>query len=589
MEKLLGWKKRTRLEKGLAILWLLLLGGAVARVALGSWVTDDFFITLRYADSVVAGDGPVYNSGERTEGYTHFLWLCLITLGRGLGIDGVALGRFLGLPAFVGTLLLLVRISGRLFPRGGLWGFPAAALAWALHEDALLYASGGLETPAFILALLLAFEALCLSGAVRTAAWAFACATLLRPEGMLFSLVALVFLLWQKCRRRGGEFLLLWTLLVAPLFIFRLAYYGEPLPNTYYAKSGGGAYWQQGLHYLTAYFGSYFALGFAFLAAAPILRDLRRSESRFGRRADAALLFALAASLASIVYVTRIGGDYMFGRFLLPITPFLLLLCESLPQRLRRCSWSGVGALLLVALVWSGAFVKHRLVRPDRPWHGITDEPRIHTQGRLQRARGIGEAFRPCFENTRARFLVLAGQATLAYFAHFPEAIECYGLVDAHIARQKLRLRGRPGHEKFIDPEYAYRQRRVHFRVHGDPVRSLPLFTQLLVPGPGPRGRVQAEILIYDRELMAELRTCPRIAFVDFPRWLQESYLPQVPMLPQRRLLQDYHHFMRFYFEHDPDPEGLFAKLRAALAARGLEQIPPEPLPPIVDPGVGWR
>jgi hypothetical protein len=363
----LGWKKRTRLEKGLAILWLLLLGGAVVRVAAGSWVTDDFFITLRYADHVVAGDGPVYNTGERTEGYTHFLWFCLITVGRVLGIDGVGLGRFLGLPAFVGTLLLLLRISGRLFPRGGLWGFPVAAIAWALHEDALLYASGGLETAAFILALLIAFEALCLSsaaGAVRTAAWAFACATLLRPEGMLFSLLALGFLLWQRGRRRGLEFLLFWTVLVAPLFIFRLAFYGELLPNTYYAKSGAGAYWQQGLHYLTAYFASYFALGFAFLAAVPILRDLRRSDSRFGRRADAALLFALAVSVALIVYVTRIGGDYMFARFFLPITPFLLLLCESLPQRLPRRSWTGAGALFLVALVWSGAFVKHRLAFP---------------------------------------------------------------------------------------------------------------------------------------------------------------------------------------------------------------------------------
>jgi arabinofuranosyltransferase len=42
------------------------LGGAVAR----RWVQEDGFITIRVAQQVLAGNGPVYNAGERVEAFT---------------------------------------------------------------------------------------------------------------------------------------------------------------------------------------------------------------------------------------------------------------------------------------------------------------------------------------------------------------------------------------------------------------------------------------------------------------------------------------------------------------------------------------
>ena len=39
------------------------------------WYCDDAFITLRYADNLLAGRGLVYNEGEYVEGYTPPLWL----------------------------------------------------------------------------------------------------------------------------------------------------------------------------------------------------------------------------------------------------------------------------------------------------------------------------------------------------------------------------------------------------------------------------------------------------------------------------------------------------------------------------------
>src|SRR5690606_38133881 len=58
------------------------LAALVALVALSgliwpSWLSDDAFISFRYAQNLVEGHGLVYNPGERVEGYTNFLWTVL--------------------------------------------------------------------------------------------------------------------------------------------------------------------------------------------------------------------------------------------------------------------------------------------------------------------------------------------------------------------------------------------------------------------------------------------------------------------------------------------------------------------------------
>src|SRR5687767_8859993 len=50
-------------------------------------VVDDAFISFRYADNLARGLGLVYNSGERVEGYTNFLWTVLLAGGAAVGIQ----------------------------------------------------------------------------------------------------------------------------------------------------------------------------------------------------------------------------------------------------------------------------------------------------------------------------------------------------------------------------------------------------------------------------------------------------------------------------------------------------------------------
>ena len=576
-----AWRATTRGARFRAVAWAGLAVAAIVWAALHAWVSDDSFITFRYCDNLLAGHGPVYNEGERSEGYTHFLWFLLLTLGRAVHLSPVLLGRYLALPFYALALFLLVRISARLFPgRGGAAGIPVAALAWAVHEDARLFASGGLETAPFVCALLAGFLWTAASEHRRRGAlagWALAVAWMLRPDALLHALLAGLYLAagGRSTRIVLRDFLLVWCALVIPHFVFRMLYYGYPLPNPYYAKSGSMAYWSQGLMYLRTYFEAYFVLGLALGGIGWVIGLLVRGKG--AQVAVRPLALATAASLATLFLVTRAGGDFMFGRFFLPVTPYLLLLCEVVVHRLPRPGWRLAAGLLVVALVGVGVARKHAVFGDRGKVAQIVDEPQFYPEKRLQEIRELSRPLRDCLQGTRTVLLVQGGQASLAYYARFPIAIERHGLTDETIAHSKIQVRGRPGHEKFATWEYLV-ARRVCLRINYRPVRNVPLYTLFGLPG------VTGEIVVYDRTIMEQLKQCPGAQFLDFPVWLANEYIPNLARLTQRRQIVDWNDFQRFYFAHNPDPENLRERLRAALAAQGLTDIPVLPtVPTLID------
>ena len=48
------------------------------------WMSDDGFIYLRVVDQLLAGNGPVFNIGERVEIATSPLWVAMLTLAEAL-------------------------------------------------------------------------------------------------------------------------------------------------------------------------------------------------------------------------------------------------------------------------------------------------------------------------------------------------------------------------------------------------------------------------------------------------------------------------------------------------------------------------
>jgi len=550
---------------------------AAVQTLRNTWLSDDLFITLRYCDNQLAGLGPVYTAGEHVEGYTHFLWFLILTCGRMLSIPPEFLGRFLGLPFFIGSIFLVDRLAQRLVPhRRGRWAIPLAAMAWGLSVDAQLYTSGGLETIFFTFLLLLGLD-LCTRPPShrRTAAAAvvFALATLTRPEGLVLSVVAAVGIgLLQRQARAALRFALFWVLLTAPHLIFRLFYYGEWFANTFYAKSGHLPYWKQGLWYLWTWIYVYPALALAAVAVV-IVALLWFRDRRYG-----GLLLGAPLGFTGYLGVTRGGGDYMFGRFLLPFTPFLWLLIEAMVRLLRPRGPRIAVSLLLAASVLLAPMQRARHLSEGRYWGDVADEPRLGTLQAWQHNRARGRLLAQCFEGRDATVLIQGGQCVLGYYGRFQHPIEDHGLTDARIAHYKLQKRNRPGHEKVMTSVEVY-ERPVHFRFHYARLRNARYYTNMAISD--GTDTVFGEILVYDRALMDSLSQCENLSFIDFPEWLRQKYIPErIPADAPSRLLRDYEHFLLYYFQHNPDPEGLLTELQRALEARGLrnlDQVQPVP------------
>src|SRR5437764_1315440 len=70
-----------------SFLGLPLLAIAVAMALRHAWITDDAYISFRYAGNLLHGRGLVFNAGERVEGYSNFLWTLWCALGMRLGVS----------------------------------------------------------------------------------------------------------------------------------------------------------------------------------------------------------------------------------------------------------------------------------------------------------------------------------------------------------------------------------------------------------------------------------------------------------------------------------------------------------------------
>lgn len=438
---------------------------ALAGLIWPSWLSDDAFISFRYAQNLALGHGLVYNVGERVEGYTNFLWTVMaagvLRLEGDLVLWSHASGVLLGLLIVAGTY----RVAEPLI--GPPWALVAALLT-GTSQSLLLYTArgAGLETGLFTLLALvgggayLARERLG-PRALVAAGLAFALAALTRPEGLLlFALTALHAALTAMLRQQGGPAERLratlppllalgapFLALFGPYFLWRLSYYGDLLPNTFYAKTGGGLKQiERGLAYAGA-----FALSIGgpllLVIAAPWLRSWRAALASWRG-------YALLVTLTYSAYIIAVGGDHFRGeRFFAPLVPwFALLIADGLativhalpaPARLAR-------PLLAFGLTIGSLAALARTAPFDTTIRGLDESVWIW--------REIGWWLYD--HSAPDASIAVAGAGAVAFYGQ-RTAIDMYGLTDRHIGRLDIASMGQgvPGHEK-RDPGYILHQRR---------------------------------------------------------------------------------------------------------------------------------
>jgi arabinofuranosyltransferase len=457
----------------LATLLVVLVGTA--------WQSDDAFITFRTVRNAWHGHGLTWNPGERVQAYTHPAWMLLSLLCYGATRECYYSVLVAAIALALGTGVVLWRATRPSHLLGA-----AAVFVLGTAIATADYAVSGLENP--LLFLLLAVFAVVLArppGPRRVLRLTLLAAAigLTRLDALLLVGPALL-LVVVDARRRGERPLAPLALGLAPLVAwegFTLVYYGALVPNPALAKLKldvpATALLGHGLEYLLDSIVTD-PISLVTIVAGSVLLVAR------GDRCGRALVVGLALYL---LYLLRIGGDFMSGRFL--GAPLVLVLAAALPVLAARIGPRAQALVLAVALVYGAAWPRSRLrVDPDygsgaaplaavRP-SGIADErayyyPRTGLLAVLSARRAIARAGLPVPPSLGA----LHGQAFAAspqpismgdeigffgYFADQKLIVDRWALADPFLARIPFRADGRfrVGHYRRTPPP-GYLESRV--------------------------------------------------------------------------------------------------------------------------------
>ncbi len=300
-----------------------------------AWVAEDAYIPFRVLDNFLNGYGLRWNVGERVQTYTDPLYLGLVTIATWLSgnvyLSAIAVSFFLTLTAFV----LITRGASDI-------GVVTATAALIFSKAFVDFSISGIENPAThcAIAAYLYFYWRRRDAFILTLIAALAATN--REDAILFFLPSLAVVYFRTGRRVWKPALLGW-MPFAGWLVFSTFYYGFPFPNTAYAKLHTGipprdmifqgiVYYTNGLRFDTC---TLFVI-FLGLAVAYYARER-----------------ALAAGvLLNLIYIVRVGGDYMSGRFFTAS----LFFCVALIARYWKPE-RAVGAAVLALIAGLGFWV----------------------------------------------------------------------------------------------------------------------------------------------------------------------------------------------------------------------------------------
>lgn len=433
-----------------------LLGfGLIALVALAAAILvrfgcDDAFISFVYSRNLVRGDGLTW-FGEHIEGYTNFLWVLWCALGIAAGVAPLLWAWIGSITAMLVVLVFTLRLARVRTDH-------VAALTvvgmLATNFTFVAFATSGLETmlqTAFVVTFAWRIETIVRADVLRgralvTASVLAALAILTRMDSAVLCLVLAVPLLHRFVTTRAP--VRAWLAAAAPVaatiggwLVWKLAYYGDIVPNTAHAKLGfSGATVVNGAHYIGSFLHAYLIWPVLLLAIG--IGAWKRKLPRM----------PLAVTLVWFAYVSAVGGDFMEFRFCVPVMPFLFMtIAEAFVVEPSR----NLRALVLVALL--AAFSWRHAAR----FEGSADGARYDSVPALASFYSLANgdwtrlgAPLHALQGTGA-ILATHGAGAVPYYADLP-TIDMLGLNDAWIARNGEIPPNfkRPGHQRYATLPY---------------------------------------------------------------------------------------------------------------------------------------
>ncbi|MGO3324995.1 hypothetical protein [Gordonia sp. (in: high G+C Gram-positive bacteria)] len=352
------------------------------------WIADDGLIVLRTVRNLLAGNGPVFNAGERVEVNTSTAWTYIVWFFS--WVTGAEHTEYVAL--WVALILSVSALPLAMYGTARLYGttvtsagfgllLPLGAVVYIAVPPARDFATSGLEnglTIFWVAALWCQLIAWSHRRGTAPTTWSRTAflllsftaglAPLIRPEGAVLGVLVLLVLF---CSPIGATMRIAMVVVAGVLpvgyQIFRMGYYAVLVPNPAIAKDASGSKWSQGLEYLGNLFAPYALLIPVIIAVVvgvilAVVASVRRpraddevlapvacdedladvlddhaapsSFERFRQRTGSfssglqhprvVVATILLAGLILAVYWVRQGGDFMHGRVLL--TPLFILL-----------------------------------------------------------------------------------------------------------------------------------------------------------------------------------------------------------------------------------------------------------------------
>lgn len=535
----------SRLTPAAALPSLIFLGYASWR--LWGFTLDDAFISLQYARNLAEGRGLVFNPGERVEGFSNPLWVFLLSALGAAGMPWVFTMKTAGFACALLTLLVLASttkgltgcatsnklpkpIKAKRRPRtpkqknahgllkdrasNGLspWLFAMTPTVLAVtHPGMPYYAVAGLETPLFTLLLLLATvlqlktEA---DGKYASRVYIpLSAAALTRPEGIIFIPLFFARRVWIAHRsgrvpedrtnlpRRPIKEALIAGLASFPFaayLIFRLAYFGDIFPNTFYAKPG--TFFSNpspAIEYawrLIADHGAPLAFALIALVSLAVIASPMRSQARF--------LVGIAG--AYTVFVLYTGGDWMAQyRLFQPLLPVVYLLplmgLMGLPN-----GWPARVAIVLLCLT-----LIHARQAP-RFWKELEENSAYDHAHRSDRNVEVALWLK---ENTSPGELLVTDEIGALGFYSGLLIVDQLGLIDKNIAR----ILHDEGFNPYSSAPFSAQRRRVQSQIAKEIMKRHPryMIVDYFAPPPSNDSPFNSELinLISMRELYSRMES----------------------------------------------------------------------------------
>ena len=445
-------------DRRLIVLAVCVVGLAcVARALQLAWLSDDGFISFRYAQNLAEGRGLVYNAGEYVEGYTNLLWTLLLAAFMRIGAEPEIMSHVLGIGCWLAQVAVLAWWSWRRAAIEGTRFLPLAAALTLMLEDQQRWATGGLETSMFGLfsswgLLLLAVETPNRRRQLL-AALLLGLATLTRPDGVLFCALGVAYAFCAAPRASLRQRLVDSATVAVPLALigaglvaFKLSYYGDIFPTAFYAKSALDEYTSQGLYYVGLFAQrNWFMAPFLVLVIWP-------ARARLARLLTPVHGLLLVAFAMFTFYVIHSGGDFMYARRLMPALPFLWLLFEALLLCIER---QAVALALFLLTLLAGVVPANPFGDTPRTLlRGIANEWTFYPKDYVAFCRNRGEFLHRVLGERPVRAVYSNSLAMLAYYSRLPYLVEYSGLTQYSVAKKQVGERGRVGHEKAVNKEW---------------------------------------------------------------------------------------------------------------------------------------